>query len=213
MAGDHFVCDIEANGLLLRDGLIKPLDTIWCIVAKNIVTKELFKFEPDAIEDGLAFLSMADTIIGHNFIGYDLIALDMVYGFKTDAQILDTLVWSRALNPDRKLAMGCPTHYDTLAYDKKRICGGPGMDDYHPMKPKKSLIGPHSLAAWGYKVGKLKPSHSDWMNYSPEMLHRCVEDTEINFKVLFAMLKEADISIDQVLNWETIHVPGIEEVA
>jgi len=40
--------------------------------------------------------------------------------------------------------------------------------------------GGHSLASWGERLGRGKPGHEDWTQYSEEMLHRCVEDVEIN---------------------------------
>lgn len=40
--------------------------------------------------------------------------------------------------------------------------------------------GGHSLGAWGERLGRGKPGHEDWTQYSEEMMHRCVEDVEIN---------------------------------
>ena len=42
-----------------------------------------------------------------------------------------------------------------------------------------SLAGGHSLDAWAGRLGKVKPQHDDWDNFSPEMLHRNQEDVEI----------------------------------
>jgi hypothetical protein len=52
-------------------------------------------------------------------------------------------------------------------------------------------LGPHSLGAWGYRVGRGKPDHDDWENFSEEMLHRCTEDVEILELVYNELLKEA----------------------
>lgn len=38
----------------------------------------------------------------------------------------------------------------------------------------------HSLESYGIQFGKHKPVHEDWTQFSPEMLHRCQEDVEIN---------------------------------
>jgi hypothetical protein len=67
------------------------------------------------------------------------------------------------LNPKRLVPFNCP--------DKK--------------------TGPHSIKAWGYRVGRGKPDHDDWENFSEEMLHRCSEDTEILELVYKALLDEA----------------------
>lgn len=38
----------------------------------------------------------------------------------------------------------------------------------------------HSLDSYGKQFKRYKPVHEDWSRYSPEMLHRCSEDVEIN---------------------------------
>ena len=38
----------------------------------------------------------------------------------------------------------------------------------------------HSLDSYGKQFNRFKPVHEDWSRYSPEMLHRCTEDVEIN---------------------------------
>lgn len=45
--------------------------------------------------------------------------------------------------------------------------------------PGGTRSGTHSIAAWGYRLGRGKPDHEDWSQFSPEMMHRCTEDTEI----------------------------------
>ena len=50
--------------------------------------------------------------------------------------------------------------------------------------------GGHSLEAWGWKLDYPKVEHEDWENYSPEMQHRCTEDTKLNLKVLRVLEKE-----------------------
>jgi DNA polymerase-1 len=50
---------------------------------------------------------------------------------------------------------------------------------------------PHSIEAWGYRVGRGKPEHSDWEVFSEAMLHRCAEDVEILELVYYELLKEA----------------------
>lgn len=48
----------------------------------------------------------------------------------------------------------------------------------------------HSLDAWGLRLGRKKPEHEDWTQFSPEMLHRCKEDVEINHLVYEKLLEE-----------------------
>ncbi len=204
------VCDIEANGLLEGQGLVPPLDTVWCISTFDLETREAKSYDHEDLPLGLEKLQQADMIVGHNFIGYDIPALNLVYGFtpRPSTTIIDTLVWSRVLNPDRKLPLGCPTHYDSLVYDLKTTLLDESGAAYHPMKPKKRVIGPHSLAAWGWKLGRAKPEHTDWWSYSPEMLHRCEEDVKINTLTLHALIYEADMSIKDLFNWKPFEVEG-----
>jgi DNA polymerase I-like protein with 3'-5' exonuclease and polymerase domains len=143
----QIVFDIETNGLL------PEVDTIWCIVMQDIATDETYKFKPNEIDKGLALLSQATTLIGHNIVGYDLPVLKHIKGWvpNEDTEIVDTYIMSRLLNPDRRKPSGFT---------------GKG--------------GPHSLEAWGYRVSKAKPAHEEWSVFSPAMLRRCTEDVGIN---------------------------------
>lgn len=82
------ICDIEANGL-------QP-DKIWCCVCRDIDTDELTIFRDGDAEKAKEFFNSCDKIIGHNFIGYDVIWLNKLWktGIKLD-KIVDTLVLSR----------------------------------------------------------------------------------------------------------------------
>ena len=54
-----------------------------------------------------------------------------------------------------------------------------------------SQRGKHSLAWWGEELYYPKVEHDEWDVYSPEMLHRCVEDVHLNHLVYKTLLKEA----------------------
>ena len=91
----EIVFDIEANGL-------KP-DRIWCIVAKPL-GEAVVSFGPDKIKEGIDYLNKADTLIGHNIIGFDIPVISKLHGIdlsKTKV-IKDTLVMSRLFNPVRE---------------------------------------------------------------------------------------------------------------
>ena len=59
----------------------------------------------------------------------------------------------------------------------------------------------HNLEAWGVRVGRYKPGHDDWSKFSPEMLHRCKEDVEINYLTYQMLMKEARQPIGGVQLW------------
>jgi len=152
--------DIEANGLL--DTATK----LHCAVFKDITTGRIYKFWPwegaDYIKQLLDFLNTVDVLIMHNGIGYDWPLLEKLYGYKYKGQRIDTLTMSRLLNPKRNVPLNCPNRN----------------------------VGPHSVEAWGWRVGRGKPEHKDWEKYSPEMLHRCTEDVEIQHLIFQALEKE-----------------------
>lgn len=184
------VYDVEANGLT-------DVSEIHCVVAKNLETGKLARFyntdkfdlkEEDSLDFPFKYIpsafNNATILIGHNIIGYDNDLMAKFFGLGDlieRVHIVDTLVWSQTLNPDRKLPRGCPTHI------------------LNPVTKKQDIVGPHSLHAWGYRVARSKPSHYDWTTFSGDMLHRCQEDVLIQELVLHALLKEADMSYEELL--------------
>jgi len=50
--------------------------------------------------------------------------------------------------------------------------------------------GLHGLAAWGERFGLPKPAHEEWDRFSPEMLHRVIEDVKINVLTWEELQKE-----------------------
>ena len=101
------VFDLEANGLYEghRDKTgewVNPADTIWCIVIKDVITKEVNQYYEKTLPHGIAALHEADVLIGHNIINYDLQLLKKLYPlFNPKGLIMDTLILSQLLNPDR----------------------------------------------------------------------------------------------------------------
>lgn len=149
------------------NGFYDVADTVWCIATKDVDTGETKHFTPDAITAGIKFLMQAKELIGHNIITYDIPLLAKLYDFDYNGVITDTLIMSRLFNPDRR-------------------------KPYPQWNPNKQG-GPHSLAAWGYRLGRYKPDHEEWHVYSQEMLHRCKEDVEINYLTYLKLLEEMKI--------------------
>lgn len=147
---------------LEANGFLRQATKVHCGVVK---TKggNVQQFRPDTIKALLAYLDTFDVLIAHNGIGYDFPLLKKLYGWTFKGKIVDTLIMSRLLNPKRIIPFNCP--------NKK--------------------CGPHSIEAWGYRVGRGKPEHNDWENFSEDMLHRCTEDTEILELVYNELMLEA----------------------
>jgi DNA polymerase I-like protein with 3'-5' exonuclease and polymerase domains len=145
--------DIEGNGLL--DTVTK----IWMVVVTDLDSKKQFVFCDDAYEEGEPDVrptrEFADLMNQASAIyGHFILGYDL---------------------PALKKVLGyeLPSHikvYDTMLMSQ--------VLDYN-----RFGNGRHSLELWGEHLGHKKPEHEDWLNYSPEMLHRCKEDVNINVKV------------------------------
>lgn len=61
--------------------------------------------------------------------------------------------------------------------------------------------GPHSVEAWGMRLGRSKPEHEDWSRFSVEMMHRCSEDVEVQHLILKALLEEG-----RGRDWKGAHI-------
>ena len=165
------VLDIEANGLL--DKVTKA----WCAVAYDIHEDKYYEFElHEDQEDFKRFMDGVNLWIGHNIIDYDIPLLRLLGIYSYTRDVCDTLLMSRALNPDRKLPDGCPTH----VWDESQ--------------GKHKLVGKQSLEAWGYRVARAKPSVDRWDKWDEKILHRCREDVKINAMTLDALLKEGELT-------------------
>jgi len=146
------------------NGLLPGVNTLHVCCTYDLDTKEeWYSTDPQEIT---SHLSKATHLIGHNILDYDLPVLEKITGFKPNdkTRITDTLVLSRLSNPDRRC---------------------------HPKQLKDGYkAGPHSLGAWGYRVGVGKPEHEDWATYSEDMLRRCKADVRINAKIYDILIEE-----------------------
>lgn len=150
-------------GDLEANNLLPLVTKAHCGVFKDIKTGEVTKFRPNQMEQMLEFMDTIDVLIFHNGIGYDWPLLKKLFNYTYKGKKVDTLIMSRLLNPKRIVPYNCPN----------KRCG------------------PHSIEAWGWRVGRGKPEHNDWENFSEDMLHRCSEDVEILHLVYQELLSEA----------------------
>ena len=147
------VYDTEANGFY------ENADTVWCLVAKDIITGESWEWgHADGIlqfrEEIRALFRRAKVVCAHNEIKHDLPQLYKL-GILCPrdyegAKCYDTFTISSLLNPDRRTPPGAR--------------------------------GAHGLEAWGIRMNIFKPGHEDWTQFSQEMMHRCRMDVEINYR-------------------------------
>ena len=167
------VFDLESNGLLNNASRIHCMALHYC----DTDTTETYNDErisKDAkylpmgsrsITTAVTALEVADTVVGHNIIGFDLPLIKRIYPFFTyPPVIVDTLLLSRLYHPNL---------YDI---DKKQ--------EWKDMPTK--LYGSHSLKAYGYRLGLHKGTFSedtDWKEWSQEMQDYCVQDVKVTEKL------------------------------
>ena len=164
----RYAFDIETNGLL------DTMDTIHSLVFQDVDTGEVHSLHGKYIEDGLRELMVADQIIGHNIIKFDIPAIQKIYPwFQIDeSKVLDTLVMSRLL------------WADLMDRDFKIIQAG---------KLKGNLRGSHGLEAWGQRLGEWKGDYSKemkakgldpWAEWNEDMQRYCEQDVVVTVKFL-----------------------------
>ena len=122
--------DIETNALEDFSSL-SDLEVVHCLSIYDPVMEKMVTFSGDSIPTGLQELDSADTIVGHNVIGFDLPALRRLYPWTPSSRVLDTMITSRCV------------HSDLFSLDMTR--------DNFP----KELWGSHSLKAWGFRIGSV----------------------------------------------------------
>lgn len=159
------------------NGLLQQATLVHCGVVANLTDDEMWTYRPHELKGLLNKLSEADVLIGHNIIGYDLPLLKKIFDWEFKGKVVDTLLMSKLHRPNRKL----------------------------PIHAKDRRAGPHSLYAWGVRVGRDKPDYSAWGEFDEEMLHRCSEDVEINKKVFFELMSEV-----KGQNWKNAHLLTFE---
>jgi DNA polymerase-1 len=173
----NLLFDIETNSL--------DPDVCHSLVIIDVDTEELHSFadQPEyrPISEGLAMLSRAKLLVGHNIQGYDLPALAKLYGILFDAEVHDTLIMSRLIWSDIKS--------NDFNHARK--------DPSFPMK----LVGSHSLKAWGHRLGNYKGdfefSVERFAVWSLEMQEYCEQDCKLNLD-FYKLIKSKQPSADSV---------------
>ena len=164
------VIDVETNGFLDK------LDTIHCMVFKDIETEKVYSYNPDQLEEGLQLLKKATLLIGHSVLGFDLPALKKVFGFEYKGEIQDTLLCSRLIWTNRS------------------------EEDYKLKEVPPRLLGKHSIEAWGYRLGLRKgdfKEHNDFSTWTLDMQDYCKRDVEVCY-LLYKLIEKQNYSKDAI---------------
>ena len=167
------VFDLETNGLLKNATRIHCA-TIYWVEDDRTETYNDEKYSEDSKElpmgnhsltTAINHLTVADTVVGHNILGFDLPLIKRLYPFfEYPPIVVDTLLLSRLYHPN------------LLDIDKKQ--------EWKDMPTK--LYGSHSLKAYGYRLGLHKGDFgedTDWKEWSQEMQDYCVQDVKVTEKL------------------------------
>ncbi|MGL5934583.1 MAG: DNA polymerase [Cetobacterium sp.] len=162
----ELIFDIET------DGFLDVLTKVHCI-ALTYGDEAVRSFHGEEIKNALAVIEQAEVLVGHNIADFDLPALRRVYpSFNPKGLVRDTLIMSRLIWPDI-------TEHDYP------LCKRGGLPT--------TLIGRHTLEAWGYRVGERKGTFGKtdgreeneqvWATWSEEMEAYCRQDVEVTRKL------------------------------
>lgn len=112
-----YVFDIETNGLF-------P-DKIWCLVLEDTKTGEVYSYSDyddnlPSLDDGLAFMSKATVLAGHNVIAFDFPVLKNLTGWEPSptTKIWDTFLMSQICKYQRGHLHGLKGWGDFFEYPK-----------------------------------------------------------------------------------------------
>ena len=170
------VIDTETNGLLRNATRLHCVALYWVEEDRTeAFNDEKYAENPKelpmaggagySITTAISWITMANMVVGHNIIGFDLPLIKRLYPFfEYPPVIVDTLLLSRLYHPNL---------YDI---DKKQ--------EWKDMPTK--LYGSHSLEAYGYRLGEHKGDYgknTDWSEWSQEMQDYCVQDVVVTKKL------------------------------
>ena len=163
LAGTTLIIDLETNGLL------KNTSTIHCLVIHDLETGITERFNDTGSEQpiirGVQYIELADRVIGHNIVGFDIPIIKKMYPwFEPQGELIDTLILSRLYHPNM------------MEIDKRRNW------KHMPLQ----LYGRHSLESYGYRLGEYKGNfgkETDWSTWSQEMEDYCVQDVAVTKKL------------------------------
>ena len=177
------VFDLETNGLLHDATRIHCVALHWCEDDRTeTFNDEKYAESPKdlpmganySITTALSYLEVADVLVGHNIIGFDIPIIKRLYPwFNPSGIVLDTLLLSRLYHPNL-LDIDQPKD----KYTGERTTRWENM----PVQ----LHGRHSLEAYGYRLGEYKGNFgktTDWKEWSQEMQDYCKQDVIVTTKL------------------------------
>lgn len=186
------IVDIETNGLL-EDMVdyssfpykLKPDAKLWCVVVRDFETNEVFTAENEKVTRDWMEKTLApfNVIVAHNGHKFDLLALKLfgVLDYKVgwlgqkdklfgrEVRLLDTLVVSRLLSPDR--------------------FGGHSLEVWGGRVGESKMDYRQACIDAGYLDSK-SAKGDEFKSYNPLILPYCIQDTLVTAKIFHILMTE-----------------------
>lgn len=193
------ISDIETNGLL------ETVDRFHCATIQDFFTGQYVRYNESTFKEYIAALEAEAAkpdglIVGHNFIKYDIPALDK----------LKRQYFGKRLNIPRKRVM------DTLVLTRLVYSNIRDRDSglmRSGILPGK-MFGSHALEAWGYRLGEMKGEYKtdfiklmddqgipyepgmEWRECSPAMEDYCEQDVRVTSKLFRKILNDGHYFVE-----------------
>ena len=163
------------------------VDTIHCIGVKSGDSPTLMytsRFLPltnygGTLRNALDVINQHDIVVGHHFIGFDLIVIENLLGHVT-ATVLDTMLLAK------------------LLYTKDEL----SQLDYTIPDFPKDQYGSFSLDSFGRRMGEYKGSHSDWSKLTSAMADYCTQDVEVTYHLYHNLITHQNYPLQSVIDLE-----------
>lgn len=192
----RLVFDVEATNLLNHESIdytaspyvLLPSFKVHCVVLKDIDTKKVYRLVQDEVKTKLkALLKKSKTLIAHNGISYDLLVLKLyleidyeiaddfrscklvIDGEEFIVEVVDTLVLSKCLNPDRY--------------------GGHSIEDWGKRQGLEKIDWRRRAVELGL-IDYHAPKGAEFQKFHPEMVDYCERDVDVTEAVYFALIAE-----------------------
>ncbi len=140
-----FLFDIEADNLL--DDITKIHCLAYCDTKTGLICSTSFQ---DQIRD--FFLQKDVVFIGHNIVGYDIPAVEKIFGIKVEAPQWDTLGISWVLSPDRK-------SHSLESYGKDYNIDKIQIEDWNNLDTKSYILRCETDVKINYELWKTQASY------------------------------------------------------
>lgn len=176
----RYVFDLETNDLMVE------ATRVWIAVMIDAETGEVFRYREDEMDAFKERYLSATELIGHNIVMFDIPVVERLLGVKTSAKLMDTLIVSRMMYPDRYNKKNPIKSHSLSSWGE--ALGEPKTDFVGEQLERARLRTPKAewpeLNKWKKNPFRCPPndtiSEAEWLR---DMMEYCVQDVIVNVKV------------------------------